>query len=106
MDIVPRLGPWSAGVGPLHRKLAEGLVSLIQRGDLAPGTRLPAERVLARGLAVSRSTVVAAYDHMRAEGWLESRQGSGTRVGWTVPPVAPATGLRGPNAVAGLRGPN
>src|SRR5205085_727139 len=41
---------------------------------------------------VSRSTVVAAYDHLRAEGWLESRQGSGTRVRWTTPASAAAGG--------------
>ncbi|HEY8339652.1 MAG TPA: PLP-dependent aminotransferase family protein, partial [Egibacteraceae bacterium] len=42
------------------------------------GTRLPPERRLAQSLAVSRSTVVAAYEQLKSEGWLESRQGSGT----------------------------
>jgi DNA-binding transcriptional MocR family regulator len=41
---------------------------------------LPTERSLAVELSVSRSTVVAAYDLLRGEGWLESRQGSGTWV--------------------------
>jgi DNA-binding transcriptional MocR family regulator len=41
---------------------------------------LPTERALAVELSVSRSTVVAAYDLLRGEGWLESRQGSGTWV--------------------------
>lgn len=85
MTLALRLGPWSAGAGSLHRKLADALAGAIERGDVAPGERLPAERVLARTLAISRSTVVAAYDHLRAEGWLESRQGSGTRVRWTAP---------------------
>ena len=67
-------------------------MAAIERGDLAPGERLPAERTLARSLAVSRSTVVAAYDHLRAEGWLESRQGSGTRVRWTTPLSASTSG--------------
>jgi DNA-binding transcriptional MocR family regulator len=93
MTLAMKLGPWSAGPGALHRKLADALAAAIERGDVAPGERLPAERVLARTLAVSRSTVVAAYDHLRAEGWLESRQGSGTRVRWTAPagprPVTP-----------------
>ena len=85
MDLATLLGPWSAGPGPLHRKLADALATAIERGDVAAGERLPAERVLARSLAVSRSTVVAAYDHLRAEGWLESRQGSGSRVRWAAP---------------------
>jgi DNA-binding transcriptional MocR family regulator len=85
MDVPTVLGPWSSGPGPLHRKLADAVSAAIERGDLVAGERLPAERVLARALAVSRSTVVAAYDHLRAEGWLESRQGSGSRVRWTAP---------------------
>jgi DNA-binding transcriptional MocR family regulator len=52
----------------------------VELGDLAPGQRLPAERQLARTLVVSRATVVAAYDQLRSQGILDSRQGSGTRV--------------------------
>ncbi len=50
-----------------------------------PGTALPPERLLAEALAVSRSTLVAALDRLRAEGLIISRQGSGTRV--TGPPA-------------------
>src|SRR5437763_9210 len=55
MDLATRLGPWSAGPGPLHRKLAAALVGAIERGEVAAGERLPAERTLARSLAVSRA---------------------------------------------------
>lgn len=74
------LAPALAGDGPLYRQLAEALKRAIDRGELALGTVLPPERTLARALAVSRSTVVAAYDRLKSEGWLESRQGSGTWV--------------------------
>ena len=37
-----------------------------------------------RRLAVSRSTVVTTYDALRSEGLLESRQGSGLRIGRSV----------------------
>jgi DNA-binding transcriptional MocR family regulator len=74
------LGLWSDGPGPLHRKLSDALRSAIDQGQIAAGTRLPSERELAQRLAVSRSTVVAAYDTLRSEALLESRQGSGTRV--------------------------
>jgi DNA-binding transcriptional MocR family regulator len=74
------LGRWSEGPGPLHRKLTDALRQAIERGHLAVGERLPSERDLASRLAVSRSTVVSAYDVLRAEGVVESRQGSGTRV--------------------------
>ncbi|HEX9149074.1 MAG TPA: GntR family transcriptional regulator, partial [Thermoanaerobaculia bacterium] len=80
IDFVNSLGAWSQGSGPFYRRLANGLRSAILRGDLPPGARVPAERNLARLLAVSRTTVVSAYEILRQEAWLESRQGSGTRV--------------------------
>jgi DNA-binding transcriptional MocR family regulator len=104
MDVAARLGSWSVGPGPLHRKLASALPEAMERGDLAPGTRLPAERSLARSLAVSRSTVVAAYDRLRSEGWLESRQGSGTRVRWSAPGVGVGVGVGGVDPI-GPAGP-
>ncbi|MFH8371584.1 PLP-dependent aminotransferase family protein [Streptomyces sp. NPDC018031] len=74
------LGDWSQGPGPLYRRLADALARLIGEGALPAGGRLPSERELARGLAVSRATVVAAYDVLRAGGLADSRPGSGTRV--------------------------
>ena len=80
IEFVQALGPWAQASGPVYARLANGLRSAVLRGDLAPGARVPAERNLARLLAVSRTTVVSAYEVLRQEGWLESRQGSGTRV--------------------------
>lgn len=78
---LPSLDGWtSAGSGPLYRRLADAIRSAIRRGEMPSGMRLPTERALAGELSVSRSTVVAAYDLLRADGWLESRQGSGTWV--------------------------
>jgi DNA-binding transcriptional MocR family regulator len=78
----------------LHRKLSDALRSAVLDGRLAAGERLPSERDLAIRLAVSRSTVVAAYDTLRSEGVLESRQGSGTRIRVRAagerPPVTPS----------------
>lgn len=74
------LANWTAGRGPLYARLARALRSAVERGDLPPGRRLPAERVLAHLLAVSRSTVVAAYDQLERDGVVDRRQGSGTRI--------------------------
>lgn len=82
-DLAVLFGDWSIGPGPLHRKLADALRRTLDDGNVAPGVRLPAERQLARSLAISRTTVVAAYDQLAAEGWLDRRQGSGTRVSAT-----------------------
>src|SRR5690242_163066 len=45
---------------------------------LPAGARLPAERRLAAALGLSRTTVAAAYRLLRDEGYLASRQGSGS----------------------------
>src|SRR5919202_6839407 len=79
--LVLMLGHWhAAGRGPLYQRLADAVRGAILRGDLAAGALLPPERLLAQQLAVSRSTVVAAYDLLRADHLVERRQGSGTRV--------------------------
>jgi DNA-binding transcriptional MocR family regulator len=83
-----QLGQWSSRPGPLYRRLADALRAGIERGEIEAGARLPPERVLARQLAVSRTTVVQAYDLLRGEDWLESRQGSGTWVRHATPSTA------------------
>lgn len=80
MDVVAALGDWSSGPGPLHRKLAAALVDAIETSVIPAGTRLPSERQFAEALVVSRSTVVAAYDTVRASGVAAARHGSGTYV--------------------------
>jgi GntR family transcriptional regulator / MocR family aminotransferase len=64
----------------LRIQLERGLRQSIARGSLPPGTALPPSRVLAAELDVSRSLVVGAYEQLVVEGYLEARQGSGTRV--------------------------
>lgn len=65
---------------PLHRQLYAALRVAILTGRLRPGVRLPPTRVLAADLGVSRNTVLAAYDQLLAEGFIEGRVGSGTYV--------------------------
>ncbi|MDQ4149101.1 MAG: PLP-dependent aminotransferase family protein [Actinomycetota bacterium] len=74
------LTEWEAGSGPLYLRLSGAIKSAISNVKIMPGAKLPAERALARELGVSRTTVAQAYDSLRAEGWAESRQGSGTWV--------------------------
>jgi DNA-binding transcriptional MocR family regulator len=77
---VHRLGQWHCGEGPLYARLARAIRTGVGDGIIAVGSRLPAERVLADALAVSRTTVATAYRLLEEEGWLERRRGSGTRV--------------------------
>jgi DNA-binding transcriptional MocR family regulator len=78
--LVELIGPWATGADPLNEQLADALTRAIEIGLLPPGTRLPAERELAKELALSRTTIVAAYERLRLAGLARSRQGSGTRV--------------------------
>jgi GntR family transcriptional regulator / MocR family aminotransferase len=70
---------------PLFRQLYRHLRTAILDGRLVPGLRLPSTRVLASDLNVSRNTVVAAFEQLHAEGYLESRVGRGTSVAESLP---------------------
>jgi GntR family transcriptional regulator/MocR family aminotransferase len=90
------------GAEPLRRQLFQRLRQAILEGRLAAGSALPGSRALAEGLAISRNTVTAAYEHLLAEGYVQSdRQGTrvaalsqardvppGTRWGAQLPPTA------------------
>ncbi len=79
---------------PLYLQVAEQLRTQIENGQLAPQTRLPASRVLAKQLGVNRITIVNAYAELEAEGLVMSRVGSGTFV------VGETSELRAANDVA------
>jgi DNA-binding transcriptional MocR family regulator len=89
--LVAALGQWRAGRGPLFERLAAALVSAGEQAALPLGGELPAERVLARELDISRSTVVAAYQELRERGLAVTRHGSGTVMRNVTPPVAGAS---------------
>ncbi len=62
---------------PLYVQLADALRSLIRKGRLHPGDRLPSSRKLALLLNISRTSTLNAYDQLAAEGLLVSRSTSG-----------------------------
>lgn len=77
-SLADEIGDWSGGTGPLYRQLATAIARAIERGSIAHGSRLPAERALAVAISVSRGTAVAAYDQLVGDGLIERRRGSGT----------------------------
>src|SRR5215813_5053320 len=69
----------------LHRQIYDAYRSAIIRGSLRPRQRVPSTRVLASELGVSRFPVLNAYSQLLAEGYIESRVGSGTVVSNSIP---------------------
>src|SRR5215472_5744902 len=96
--------PWRAPAAgePVIRQLYDQVRGAIHEGALAPGGRLPSSRGMAQRLGVARASVVAAYDLLRAEGYIEGRQGSGAYVAGDLSGVLdvrrPAAGPAGPPA--------
>ncbi len=70
---------------PAWRRLHAGLRAQILEGRLRPGARLPSTRDLADQHALSRGTIVSAFDQLKSEGYLEGSVGSGTYVAKTLP---------------------
>jgi GntR family transcriptional regulator/MocR family aminotransferase len=64
----------------LYLQVASAMAEAIRRGRLKPGDALPGTRVLAQRLGVHRSTVIAGYEELVAEGLARTRPGGGTFV--------------------------
>src|SRR5690348_12686851 len=74
-----------SGSKELWRWLRDELRDAILSGRLKRGTRMPSSRALAHQYDCSRGTVVAAFDHLQSEGYLETRLGAGTFVAQALP---------------------
>ncbi|NIJ55288.1 aminotransferase-like domain-containing protein [Dyadobacter arcticus] len=64
----------------VYLQIAHQMINAIQRGVLVSGVKLPGTRPLAEMLGVHRKTVVAAYNELDAQGWIEILPNSGTFV--------------------------
>lgn len=83
---------------PLYRQIYDAIRRAILSGEFEPGKKLHSSRALAAELAVSRITVVNAYEQLFAEGYLEGKTGAGTFVAAELPDDLLQTG-------AGNQGP-
>src|SRR5262245_11134743 len=77
-EVLIRITPGSDA--SLRLQVESGLRQAIHSGRMAAGTLLPATRVLAADLGISRGVVIEAYEQLLAEGYLTARRGSATRV--------------------------
>ena len=91
-----QLSPAAAPARGLTGWLADAIRAAIMDGRLRPGTLLPATRLLAGDLGVSRGVIVEAYQRLADEGLVSARPGAGTRVLGVSRPAGPGgAGLRG-----------
>ncbi len=88
--------------GPRHVRLELAVRDAVAAGRLPAGAALPPSRLLAASLGVSRWVVTEVYGRLTAEGILDARTGSATRVAASVaitaprPEPSPAAPLRRP----------
>lgn len=66
--------------GPIYQAIADAIGREIEEGRLKPGGRLPTQRVLARQLGVTLTTVTRAYVEAQRRGLLNGEVGRGTFV--------------------------
>lgn len=65
---------------PVTGQVYAAIKRLIVGGDLAAGKRLPSSRTLARELDISRTTAIAVFERLVAEGLIVARTGAGSFV--------------------------
>jgi GntR family transcriptional regulator / MocR family aminotransferase len=83
----------AAPVRGLTGWLADAIRAAVMDGRLPAGAPLPATRLLAGDLGVSRGVIVEAYQRLADEGLVSARPGAGTRV---LGAARPAPGAAGP----------
>ncbi|NIG54717.1 PLP-dependent aminotransferase family protein [Chitinophaga sp. Cy-1792] len=65
---------------PVYLQIANQLINAIQRGYLPTGAKLPGTRSFSELLSVHRNTIVAVFEELDAQGWVETRPNTGTFV--------------------------
>ncbi len=73
----------------LYLQLCDQIIGLIKSGKLHATTKLPGSRSLSNHLQIHRKTVIAAYDELLTQGWIESFPGKGTFVANDLPIIKP-----------------
>ncbi|KAA2242567.1 PLP-dependent aminotransferase family protein [Chitinophaga agrisoli] len=74
---------------PVYQQIANGLVGLIRDGVIKPGAGLPGSRELALILQVHRKTIVAAYQELFTQDWIETIPRKGVIVSQKLPEIKP-----------------
>ncbi|HTI59863.1 PLP-dependent aminotransferase family protein [Mucilaginibacter sp.] len=86
---------------PVYLQITNGVIGHIRRGALKPESMLPSSRTLAAALHVHRKTVIAAYDELYAQSWVDVYPRKGIFVAKNLPDVTPRP-LTGSDGVSNL----
>jgi GntR family transcriptional regulator/MocR family aminotransferase len=73
---------------PVYLQLANGITGLVRKGILKPGTALPSSRELAQSMQLHRKTVIAAYDELYAQNWVEVYPRKGIFIAKNLPVIS------------------
>ncbi|MBD3725231.1 MAG: winged helix-turn-helix transcriptional regulator, partial [Flavobacteriaceae bacterium] len=65
---------------PVFIQISQQIINAIQRGIITKGTALPGTRILSQALHIHRNTVVAVYEELASQGWVEIIPNKGTYV--------------------------
>ena len=84
---------FGVGAEAKYLTIANALAAAVERGELAPGDRLPPQRRVAEALGVDLTTVTRAYAQARSMGVLEGETGRGTFVRGAPTPAGPLIDL-------------
>ncbi|MDY8135699.1 PLP-dependent aminotransferase family protein [Aquimarina sp. 2201CG5-10] len=73
----------------LYLQLCDQIIGFIKSGKLTPSSKLPGSRKLAEDFNIHRKTVIAAYEELIAQGWIETIPAKGTFVTASLPIIHP-----------------
>lgn len=74
---------------PVFIQISNAMAHIIKRGTLAQHYKLPGSRSLSEVLGVHRKTVIAAYEELMSQGWIEVQPSKGTFVSSKLPVIEP-----------------
>jgi GntR family transcriptional regulator/MocR family aminotransferase len=74
---------------PLYLQIVNAFIAMIRQGIITPGSAMPSTRELAKVLYIHRKTVVAAYEELLAQSWIDVYTRKGFFVAHQIPEVRP-----------------
>ncbi|UGU16778.1 PLP-dependent aminotransferase family protein [Sinomicrobium kalidii] len=90
MDFIQELITIAPGADtPIYLQITNAFIRNIRSGHLRKGLKLPGSRKVAGLLKVNRMTVVAAYEELQVQGWIEKIPKKGTFVKKELPLLSP-----------------